>query len=112
MVIVQVLQEWCKHSIMVYNKHIMTKIQKILTIGKTVQDVFLKRITGPHTEARKFTRKCQFGLKMEVEDVTFSTGGNALALLLLLLDFPLGLHVSYMWTLSLDPASESILHEV
>lgn len=95
---------------MVYNKHIMTKNTKILTIGKTVQDVFLKSDEfDPHTEGKKVYTQIPLGLKMEVEDVTFSTGGNAGNVAVTLARQ--GLHVSYMWTLGLDPASESILHE-
>lgn len=50
------------------------------------------------------------GLKMEVENVTFGTGGNAGNVAVTLARQ--GLHVSYMWTLGHDPASETILREL
>lgn len=88
----------------------MASKTKILTIGKTVQDVFLKSDEfDPHTQGRRVYTQIPLGLKMEVEDVTFSTGGNAGNVAVTLARQ--GLSVSYMWTLGTDPASETILHE-
>lgn len=88
----------------------MVNKTKILTIGKTVQDVFLKSDEfDPHKEGKRLYTQIPLGLKMEVEDVTFSTGGNAGNVAVTLARQ--GLDVSYMWTLGEDPASEVILHE-
>lgn len=84
---------------------------KILTIGKTVQDVFLQSDEfDPHQEGKVMYTHLPLGLKMEVEKVTFSTGGNAGNVAVTLARQ--GLHVDYMWTLGHDPASETILREL
>lgn len=84
---------------------------KILAIGKTVQDVFLtSEEFDPHKEGKVMYTHLPLGLKMEVEDVTFSTGGNAGNVAVTLARQ--GLNVSYMWTLGSDPASETILREL
>lgn len=89
----------------------MTKQTTILTIGKTVQDVFLKSDEfDPHKEGKVVYTHLPLGVKMEVEDVTFSTGGNAGNVAVTLARQ--GLHVRYMWTLGEDPASETILHDL
>jgi len=83
----------------------------ILTIGKTVQDVFLKSDEfDPHKEGKVMYTHLPLGVKMEVEDVTFSTGGNAGNVAVTLARQ--GLNVRYMWTLGEDPASETILHDL
>lgn len=84
---------------------------KILAIGKTVQDVFLKSEEfDPHKEGKVVYTHLPLGLKMEVEDVTFATGGNAGNVAVTLARQ--GVHASYMWTLGHDPASETILREL
>lgn len=84
---------------------------KILTIGKTVQDVFLRSEEfDPHKEGKHLYTHLPLGLKMEVEDVTFATGGNAGNVAVTLARQ--GLNVSYMWTLGHDPASETVLREL
>ncbi len=84
---------------------------KILAIGKTVQDVFLQSDEfDPHKEGKVMYTHLPLGLKMEVDHVTFSTGGNAGNVAVTLARQ--GLHVDYMWTLGLDPASETILREL
>lgn len=50
------------------------------------------------------------GLKMEVDDVTFSTGGNATNVAVTLARQ--GLEAGYMWGLGTDPASQSILYDL
>ena len=53
-------------------------VVKILAIGKGTQDVFLKSDEfDPHKEGKHMYTHLPLGLKMEVEDVHFCTGGNA-----------------------------------
>lgn len=81
---------------------------KILTIGKTVQDVFLTSDEfDPHTEGKQVYTHLPLGLKLEVEHVTFDTGGNAGNVAVTFARQ--GLEVDYMWTLGNDPASETIM---
>lgn len=81
---------------------------KILTIGKTVQDVFLTSDEfDPHTEGKVAYTHLPLGLKLEVESVTFDTGGNAGNVAVTFARQ--GLEVDYMWTLGTDPASETIM---
>lgn len=84
---------------------------KILTIGKTTQDVFLRSDEfDPHTEGKVAYTHLPLGVKMEVNDVTFATGGNAGNVAVTFARQ--GLHVEYMWTLGNDPASETILRDL
>ena len=84
---------------------------KILTIGKATQDVFLKSDEfDPHKEGKMMYTHLPLGLKMEVEEVTFATGGNATNVAVTLARQ--GLDVSYMWPLGHDPASETVLREL
>ena len=47
---------------------------KILAIGKGTQDVFLRSNEfDPHTRGKKVFTELPLGIKMEVEDVIFST---------------------------------------
>jgi ribokinase len=88
-----------------------TKIPKILTIGKATQDVFLKSDEfDPHTEGKFVYTHLPLGVKMEVSDVTFATGGNATNVATTFARQ--GLHVEYMWTLGTDPASETVLRDL
>lgn len=81
---------------------------KILSIGKTVQDVFLTSDEfDPHTEGKVVYTHLPLGLKLEVEHVTFDTGGNAGNVAVTFARQ--GLEVDYMWTLGNDPASETIM---
>ena len=81
---------------------------KILSIGKATQDVFLRSDEfDPHTEGKKVYTQIPLGLKMEVEDVHFSTGGNATNVAVTFARQ--GLESSYMWALGDDPASDVIL---
>jgi ribokinase len=80
----------------------------ILSIGKATQDVFLKSDEfDPHTEGKHVYTHLPLGIKMEVEDVTFSTGGNATNVAVTFARQ--GLHSAYLWALGHDPASDSIL---
>ncbi len=89
----------------------MSNIPTILSIGKATQDVFLKSEEfDPHKEGKHVYTHLPLGLKMEVEDVTFATGGNATNVAVTFARQ--GLHARYMWTLGDDPASETVLHDL
>lgn len=86
-------------------------VPKILTIGKATQDVFLKSDEfDPHTEGKVVYTHLPLGVKMEVNDVTFATGGNASNVAVTFARQ--GLDTSYMWTLGDDPASETVLRDL
>lgn len=81
---------------------------KILSIGKGTQDVFLHSDEfNPHKQGKHVYTEIPLGIKMEVEDVTFSTGGNATNVAVTFARQ--GLHSQYMWTLGDDPVSSIIL---
>lgn len=81
---------------------------RIIAIGKGTQDVFLKSDEfDPHKEGKHMYTHLPLGLKMEVEDVTFSTGGNATNVAVTFARQ--GLESAYLWGLGEDPASQSIL---
>lgn len=83
-------------------------IPKILAIGKGTQDVFLHSDEfNPHKQGKHIYTEIPLGIKMEVEDVTFSTGGNATNVAVTFARQ--GLHSQYMWTLGNDPVSGIIL---
>lgn len=91
-------------------KH-MSKPPTILTIGKTTQDVFLASSEfDPHTEGKVAYTHLPLGVKMEVKDVTFATGGNAGNVAVTFARQ--GLDVQYMWTLGGDVASEAVLRDL
>ena len=84
---------------------------KILSIGKGTQDVFLKSDEfDPRTRGKRIYTELPLGIKMEVEDVTFSTGGNATNVAVTLARQ--GIESAYMWGLGNDPASQSILNDL
>ncbi len=84
------------------------KTPRILAIGKATQDVFMKSDEfDPHIEGKHAYTHLPLGLKMEVEDVTFSTGGNATNVAVTLARQ--GLRAEYMWGLGTDLSSEAIL---
>lgn len=86
----------------------MSTTPKILSIGKATQDVFLKSDEfDPHTEGKVAYTHLPLGAKMAVEDVEFSTGGNASNVAVTFARQ--GLRSEYMWTLGVDPASETVL---
>lgn len=88
-----------------------TEKPKILTIGKTTQDVFLTSSEfDPHAEGKVVYTHLPLGVKMEVDDVTFATGGNAGNVAATFARQ--GLEVEYMWTLGHDPASETVLRDL
>lgn len=84
---------------------------RIIAIGKGTQDVFLKSDEfDPHTEGEHVYTHLPLGLKMEVEDVTFSTGGNATNVAVTFARQ--GLESEYLWALGRDPASLTILNDL
>ena len=84
---------------------------KISAIGKATQDVFLKSDEfSPQMEGKVAYTHLPLGVKMEVEDIVFATGGNASNVAVTLARQ--GLHSSYMWTLGYDPASETVLRDL
>ena len=84
---------------------------KILSIGKGTQDVFLKSEEfDPHKEGKLMFTHLPLGIKMEVEDVHFCTGGNATNVAVTFARQ--GLESAYMWGLGEDPASQSILKDL
>lgn len=64
----------------------------------------------PHTEGKIAYTHLPLGVKMEVSDVTFATGGNASNVAVTFARQ--GLHSEYMWTLGFDPASETVLRDL
>lgn len=86
-------------------------LPKILTIGKATQDVFLQSDEfDPHTRGKLVYAEIPLGVKMEVENVTFATGGNASNVAVTFARQ--GLPTEYMWTLGYDPASETVLRDL
>jgi ribokinase len=89
----------------------MATVPRILAIGKATQDVFLASDEfDPHTEGKVVYTHLPLGVKMEVSDVTFATGGNASNVAVTFARQ--GLHAEYMWPLGHDPASETILRDL
>lgn len=81
---------------------------RIVSIGKATQDVFLKSDEfDPHQEGEHMYTHLPLGLKMEVEQVTFSTGGNASNVAVTFARQ--GMNAGYVWALGHDPASDTIL---
>jgi len=83
---------------------------KMLAIGKGTQDVFLKSDEfDPHKEGNTLYTHLPLGIKMEVEDVTFSTGGNATNVAVTFARQ--GIESAYLWGLGeTDPTSKIILN--
>lgn len=89
----------------------MAHVPKIVCIGKATQDVFLKDDEfDPHKEGKKLYTHLPLGAKMDIDDIEFSSGGNATNVAVTLARQ--GLHAEYIWTLGYDPASESVLHDL
>src|SRR5574344_1096615 len=86
----------------------MAKVPTILSIGKGTQDVFLHSDEfDPHTRGKKVYTEIPLGIKMEVDEITFSTGGNATDVAVTFARQ--GRDSQYRWTLGNDPISGSIL---
>ncbi len=83
----------------------------ILSIGKGTQDVFLHSDEfNPHKQGKHIFTEIPLGIKMEVDDVTFSTGGNATNVAVTFARQ--GLQAQYMWPLGTDPVSGIILNDL
>lgn len=86
-------------------------VPKILAIGKGTQDVFLHSDEfNPHKQGKHIFTEIPLGIKMEVDDVTFSTGGNATNVAVTFARQ--GLQAQYMWPLGTDPVSNIILDDL
>jgi len=89
----------------------MSKMPTIVTIGKATQDVFLRgKIFAPHKEGGKTFEHLPMGEKLDVEDVVFSTGGNATNAAATFARQ--GLHSRYAWALGHELSSQVILQEL
>ena len=81
---------------------------KILCIGKATQDVFLRDDEfDPKMEGKIAYTHLPLGAKLDIEELVFSTGGNATNVAVTLARQ--GLHAQYLWALGHDPASEASL---
>lgn len=84
---------------------------KIISIGKATQDVFLRSDEfDPRKEGEHVYTHIPLGIKMEVDDIHFRTGGNATNVAVTFARQ--GLEAAYMWGLGDDPAAEAILREL
>ncbi len=83
----------------------------IFTIGRAGQDVFLKSDEfDPKKEGKVAYTHLPLGVKLEVDEAHFSTGGNATNVAVTLARQ--GLDAHFIWALGEDPASRSILHDM
>jgi sugar/nucleoside kinase (ribokinase family) len=81
---------------------------KMLCIGKATQDVFLKSDEfDPHIEGKIAYTHLPLGAKLDVDDVTFATGGNATNAAVTFARQ--GLHAQFMWALGHETASQAIM---
>lgn len=89
----------------------MTKNIKVLCIGKATQDVFLQSDEfDPKKEGKVAYTHLPLGAKLDVEELTFATGGNATNAAVTFARQ--GLHAQYMWALGTEPASQAITIEL
>jgi len=90
----------------------MTKVPTIVTIGKATQDVFLKSAKAFDAFEHKGVKYEQLpvGQKLDLDEVTFSTGGNVTNAAVTFARQ--GLHSKYAWCIGDDIPSESILHSL
>lgn len=84
----------------------------MMTIGKGVQDVFLRgKVFEPQCdEEGNCYEHLQLGSKLDLEEVVFATGGNATNAAVTFARA--GLHASYMWILGNDVASDVIIQSL
>ena len=88
-----------------------SQVPKIIAIGKATQDVFLRSEEfDPTIEGNVAYEQLPLGAKLEVEELIFSTGGNATNVAVTIARQ--GLHSEYLWVLGQDVASNSILREL
>lgn len=83
----------------------------IYALGKATQDVFLRsQEFDPKTEGKIAYTHLPLGVKIDVEEAFFSTGGNATNVAVTLARQ--GLDAHFVWALGEDPASRSILRDM
>lgn len=84
-------------------------IPTIVTIGKATQDVFVKSSNSYKQQKHKgvLYEQLPVGQKLDLDAVTFSTGGNVTNAAVTFARQ--GLHSKYMWCIGTDVASEAIL---
>jgi sugar/nucleoside kinase (ribokinase family) len=84
----------------------------IVSIGKSTQDVFLKSAQAfeQHKHKGVLYEQLPIGKKLDLDEVTFATGGNVTNAAVTFARQ--GLHSRYAWCLGVDPASETILHDL
>jgi ribokinase len=89
-----------------------TKTPVILSIGKATQDIFLRDDEfDPHKEGKVLYTHLPLGMKLDISEAYFTTGGNATNVAVTFARQ--GLHSRYLWVLgSQDPASRAILDEL
>lgn len=87
----------------------MKKLPTILTIGKATQDVFLtsSKEFKPYVHKGVQYEELPLGKKIHLDDVIFSTGGNATNAATTFVRQ--GLHSQWMWAIGTDVASQVIL---
>lgn len=86
-------------------------VPRILCIGKATQDIFLKSDEfDPTIEGKVAYEKLPLGAKLEVDDMEFTTGGNATNVAVTFARQ--GLESEYLWVLGIDMASEAILRDL
>ena len=84
---------------------------KMLAIGAAVQDVFLSgKVFTPVKDGKNYVEELPLGAKLDVEGITFSTGGGATNASVTFARQ--GLESSFMGTVGHDPAGASILHDL
>ena len=85
----------------------------IICIGKATQDVFLTSndAFSPRTDSEGNQYEyLPLGSKIDIDDVVFSTGGNATNAAVTF--SRQGLHSIYVWNLGTDLASNAVLHDL
>jgi ribokinase len=88
------------------------KTNTVLCIGKATQDVFLTAgdVFSPHVEKDGVFAELPLGAKLDLENVIFSTGGNATNVAVTLARQ--GIESRYMWTLGHEPSSIAIINDL
>ncbi len=83
----------------------------IYAVGKATQDVFLRSDEfDPKKEGKVAYTQLPLGAKLDVEELYFSTGGNATNVAVTFARQGLDSH--FIWALGEDPASHSILRDM
>ena len=87
----------------------MIKLPTIITIGKATQDVFLTSTKDfkPFLHKGVQYEQLPLGKKIHIDDVVFSTGGNAANAAVTFARQ--GLHSKWLWAMGSDVASQGIL---